>query len=359
MKNRAGWRYSCLVYRDDILGGLRLPLLLLGLITAMASPAWAQKTDVVTLVNGDRLTCEVKLLDQGQLQVSTDDLGTVNIEWDNVAAVKAARTFRVETATGLRLLGQLATSRAGSLDVVAETGTISLDLNSVVYITPIASGFWSKLDGSLDLGASYTQSSGVAQYNFNTSVTYRRANLQVTASGSSYFTYQENAEDSSRHAAQLFISRLLKTRSLWLVQGGFERNRDLGYDLRSTASAGLGQYLVRSNRAIFGVGGGLSVNQELPVDGDAVENLEAMLSVRQSYFTYDYPKTTMSLATDFYPSLSQWGRVRVELNSSIKREVIHDFTVGFTVYDSYDNRPPTAEARKNDVGLTLTIGWTF
>ena len=208
-------------------------------------------------------------------------------------------------------------------------------------------------------GASYTQSSGVAQYNFNTSVTYRRPRLQVTMSASSYFTSQQTADDTSRHAAQLFMSRSLKARSLWLVQGGFERNRDLGYDLRSTVSAALGQYLVRSNRAVFGLAGGLSVNQELPVDGDAVENLEAMLSVRQSFFTYDYPKTTMSLATDLYPSLSQWGRVRVELNSSIKREIVHDFTAGFTVYDSHDNRPPTAEARKNDVGLSLTLGWTF
>ena len=54
--------------------------LALGCLALLAVPAWAQKTDVVTLVNGDTLTCEIKLLERGRLQVSTDHMGTVNIE---------------------------------------------------------------------------------------------------------------------------------------------------------------------------------------------------------------------------------------------------------------------------------------
>ncbi len=53
----------------------RIALVSLGLLAALADPAWAAKTDVVTLVNGDRLTCEIKLLSQGRLEVSTDDVG--------------------------------------------------------------------------------------------------------------------------------------------------------------------------------------------------------------------------------------------------------------------------------------------
>ena len=138
-----------------------------------------------------------------------------------------------------------------------------------------------------------------------------------------------------------------------MLLGSLDRNQELGYDLRSTISAGLGHYFVRSNRAVVVLGAGLSVNEELPVDGEGVENLDALISFRQSFFTYDYPKTSLTLAADVYPGLSQWGRVRIEFNGSIKREVVHDFTVGLTVYDSYDNKPPTAEARKNDVGHHL------
>jgi hypothetical protein len=346
------------VIRLGILARGRITLLSIGLLASAALPAWAQKTDVVTLLNGDRFTCEVKLLDRGRLEVSTDNLGTVYVEWDKIASVVATRTFQVETTDGLLLIGQLTSPRPGSLDVVTLEGTVAVEMYTVVYIAPIGLSLWSKLDGSLDMGLSYTQSSGVAQVNLSSSVTFRRPNLQMTLSGSNYFTHQED-ENTSRQTLQFSSSRSFKGNTLWLVMGGFESNEELGYDLRSSAGAGLGHYLVRSNRAIFALGGGLSVNKELPVDGDGVENLDAFMSLRQSYFTYDFPKTNMTMLLDVYPSLSQWGRIRLEFNGSVKREIIHDFTVGLTIYDSYDNKPPTEESRKNDVGLSLTVGWTF
>lgn len=338
---------------------LRSAVLSLALFVALAAPAWAAKTDTIVLINGDRLTCEVKLLDRGRLRVDTDNLSTVYIEWATIASVTTAGIFQVETSSGLRLLGQLATSRYGSLDVVTATTTIAIDMSSVVSIAPIGHSFWSKLDGNFDLGMSYTQSSGVGQLNVNSGVTFRRPNLQMTLSGASYFTHQENAEDTSRHTLQFGSSRSLFRQSLWMIGAGIDRNQELGYDLRSTVSALFGHYLVRSNRAVLAFGGGLSVNEELPVEGEGVENLDAVFALRQSYFTYDYPKTSMSVAADVYPGLSQWGRVRVEFNGSIRREIVHDFTIGLTVYDSYDSRPPSADARKNDVGLSLTVGWTF
>ena len=44
----------------------------------------ANKTDVVTFVNGDRLTGEVKSLERGRLRFKTDATDTISIEWDNV-----------------------------------------------------------------------------------------------------------------------------------------------------------------------------------------------------------------------------------------------------------------------------------
>lgn len=338
---------------------MRTALLSLALCAALATPAWAQKTDVVELTNGDTITCEIKLLDRGRLTVSTDDLGTVYIEWLKIVSVKTAATFRVETSSGLRLLGRLDTSLPGSMAVVAETGTVAIDMPSVVYAAPIGSSFWSKLDGSFDAGMSYTQSSGVGQLNINTTVTFRRPTVVFQLTGSSYFTAKDDAENTSRHTLQMASSRSIWTQSLWMLIVGIDSNQELGYNLRSTASAGLGHYLVRSNRAFFVIAGGLSVNEELPVEGEAVANLDGLLSLRHSFYTYDFPKTSLSLAADLFPGLSQWGRVRLESNFSIRREIVHDLTVGLTAYDSFDNQPPAADARKNDFGVTFTIGWTF
>lgn len=334
-------------------------LLAATLVALPARPAWAQKTDVVVLVNGDTLTCEIKLLDRGRLQVSTDHLGTVYIEWDKVVSVKAARLFWVETSSGLRLLGRLATTAARRLDVIQETGPVQVDEAEVVYIAPIGRGFWSKIDGGLNLGLSYTQSSGVAQLSFGANALYRRPNLQLTATASSYLTAESKGDTTSRHSLEFGGARYFRQRSLWLVQGGFMRNQELGYDLRATVSAALGHFLIRSNSGNLAVGGGLSTSREIPVEGDSQQQLDALLALRHSYFRYDTPKTDISTSFNVYPGLSDWGRVRMELDSRLSRELVKDFTIGFTIYDSFDNRPPTEGAKKNDVGLSLTVGWTF
>ena len=131
----------------------------------------------------------------------------------------AARVFRVETTTGLRLLGGLATTEPAHLDVVQETGAVQVDRAEVVFIAPIGRSFWSQLDGGLNLGLSYTQSSGVAQASFGASALYRRANAQLTATASSYLTAEESGDNTSRHALDLGAVRYFRQRSLWLLQG--------------------------------------------------------------------------------------------------------------------------------------------
>jgi hypothetical protein len=329
------------------------------ILACAAAPAAAQKTDVVKLTNGDTLTCEIKTLNKARLTVDTDNMGTVNIEWDNVASVASSRVFQVETSAGRRVFGALGAQTPGHVDVVGALGTESLSLIDIVLIVPIGASFWQRLEGSFDYGLSYTQSSGVAQMNLNTDVTFRRPSFELTLDGSSYFTRQPDADDSSRQNVQLGYTRPFGERWAWVGKGGFESNRDLGYDLRSTGTAALGRYLVHSNRASVGVAAGLSTNREQPVDSPSVTNLDAMLGFDQSFFTYDFPKTEVSTSLAVYPGLSQWGRIRLQFDGKLKREIVHDFSVGLSIYDSYDNRPPTVDARKNDLGFSLTVGWTF
>jgi hypothetical protein len=337
----------------------RPSLLVAAFVLLLPIAARAQKLDVVTLVNGDRITCEIKLLERGRLQASTDDLGTIYIEWDKVVLLTAPEVFRVETSTGMRVVGQLATSKPGVLDVVQLSGPVSIDMIDVVYIYPIGRSFWRRLDGAVDLGLSYTQSSGIAQLNVDASAIYRRSQLQVTAKASSYVTVDNDDTNTQRHAVDLAGVRYFGSRALWMLQAGVMSNPELGYDVRGTISGGVGRFLARSNRGYFAVGGGLSTSSEVPVEGDPTQEVEAFLALRQSFFTYDRPKTDVGLSLDFYPSLSAWGRIRVELDGHVKREMFKDFSLGFSIYNSYDSEPPTEDARKNDVGLTLTIGWTF
>ena len=47
-----------------------------------------EKTDVIVMKNGDRMTCEVKGLDAGALSVSVDYIdGTISVQWSKVAGL--------------------------------------------------------------------------------------------------------------------------------------------------------------------------------------------------------------------------------------------------------------------------------
>src|SRR5262245_42647923 len=74
------------------------------LLLAVA-PARAVKTDVVALWNGDRITGEVKELQNGRLVYKTDDMGTINIEWLKVAELTSSSVFQVETSEASRFVG--------------------------------------------------------------------------------------------------------------------------------------------------------------------------------------------------------------------------------------------------------------
>lgn len=63
------------------------------------------KTDIVYLANGDRVTGEIIQLEHGKLRMSTDSMGTISIEWDNISRVESDFQFQFERADGTRITG--------------------------------------------------------------------------------------------------------------------------------------------------------------------------------------------------------------------------------------------------------------
>jgi hypothetical protein len=69
-----------------------------------------EKTDIVILKNGDRITCEVKSLSRGMLTVKTDSMGTVDIKWPDVDKITTKYLFTVQDTAGANLCRQSAGS---------------------------------------------------------------------------------------------------------------------------------------------------------------------------------------------------------------------------------------------------------
>ena len=334
-------------------------------VLVMSVPAYAQKTDIITLANGDRITGEIKGLDKGRLELSTDDMGTINIEWDNIVQISSPRVFEVETTDGRRLLGTIAMAGERTISVKDVTGAVTLRIQEITRVSPIGAGFWSKLEGSLGAGFSYTRSSGIAQVNLNGDVLYRRPRAVFRLTGSAPLTAQEVDEGSSddgnddRGATEFSYSRYRGAH--WFIMGAtrFETNESLGLVLRSQAGGGVGRRLKNTNKAQLEVAGGLAGNDEQGVDTEATQNLDAMGLFHWSYFSYDGPKTQLDVTFQYYPSLSNWGRQRIQLDSAFKRDVWKDLNGSVNFFFTFDSEPPTVTASRSDLGITFSLGWSF
>ena len=67
----------------------------------------------------------------------------------------------------------------------------------------------------------------------------------------------------------------------------------------------------------------------------------------------------MDVSVRYYPSLSQWGRQRIQVDSAVRRELWRDFFVSLNVFDTFDSDPPQPDAARNDVGVVTSVGWSY
>jgi hypothetical protein len=95
------------------------------------------------------------------------------------------------------------------------------------------------------------------------------------------------------------------------------------------------------NRALFMLTGGMSYTKEDYVDAGDNDNAEGVFGFEAQYFKLYTPK--VDLVTTFFvlPNFTTSGRVRIELDSKIRLEVISDLYVSFSFYDSYDSQSPS------------------
>jgi uncharacterized protein DUF481 len=331
---------------------------LLGSIALLlgAAAAEAQKTDSVWIRNGDRITGEVKMLSRALLKYSTDDLGTIYIEWDKVDRISSKATFEVQGRAGIKHYGPLGLGPNGT----AVLGLDTLLLADIVAITPIRQTFVARLDGYLDLGLSYQKAHHTFQLTSGAKVVYRDPRAETSLELSTFREDRDDASKTTRLTADVTERLLLWDRWSTGFAVGYDRNEEL--DLKGRVRfLGFGaRTLARSNHVDFGAIAGPVVTREQSISTDsATTSLEGLVGAVFNAFRYDHPKLDASVTSQLYPSFSIAGRVRWQNDLRLSYELVKDFMVTLALFHTFDNKPLTEGAEKTDFGNTLAISWTF
>jgi hypothetical protein len=346
-------------YRASLpFGGIAAGLFVVALC---ANPAHAQKTDVLVLSNGDHITGEIKELTRGKVRLKTDPMGTVYIKWQDIVSITSDKVFEVELESGQKFFGSIQpSSESGQDEIVTGQADVGVRHLAVVRVTPIKDSFWSRLDGSIDLGLSFLQQNTQFDYNLGAEVKHRAENSFTSFKISSIVRLQNETETTNRQSITLGHVQSFAPKWFWTGLGAFDANAELSLDGRASAGGGAGRWFVQTNKINLLTWGGVlyAYEQFQEQDGDHV--LNGIVATMFDFFIDAERKSDITAGIDVIPSFTQSGRVRIEAKLEGRHEFFKDFFFKLSLLNSFDSKPPTeGTTNKNDFAVTTSLGWSF
>jgi Protein of unknown function, DUF481 len=353
------------IHRSSPLRCLAALVLILLTLTAVSSAR--AKKDVLQFANGDRITCEIIKLEKGYLYVKLEYAdGTVAMDWSKIVHVESPQGFVVADKSGLRYTGSLQTvtgENAPEQLEVRETGSEIAHViprQEVVEVDRTDTSFWQNLHGGMNVGLNFTKQQNRTQYNFQSNALYQRTKWSTAANFQSSFSGGGDLS-SLRNDLQLNGTRqLYSPRNFYTGIAEFLQSNERQLDLRTTLGGAIGHVFSKTNNSLVTAYAGADWNRERysaqATVGQTGDSAEALLGTQLNFFRF---KTTNFLVNaTVYPSLTDLGRTRFDLNTSLKLRIAKDLYWNFGYYLNVDSRPPQG-LPKTDYGSNSSLGWTF
>jgi len=328
-------------------------------------PAQAKRKDVIVMINGDHFTGQVKRLQNGLLFVETDYVsGNIGLDWNQVQSVQSTATYRIVLNNGQRLEGKIekqSGEKANTEDFLIREATEEVQVPSVaiVSIETKKPTFWRQLQGAIDFGYSFTSGNGQSTFNADTSASYRTAVWEAATVFDSTFGGQSGGSKTNREDLQSTFAKFLNRNSYVLALSDFLHSSQQDLTLRTTLGGAYGRYLKRTTNSNFSWLGGIVYIHESfdTIAGQPTnQNMEAVVGLQYNLVRFNFGEFNSQVLT--FPGMTDAGRVRLTTNNSLTIKLRNNFHLAFTLWDNFDSRPP-ATAKRNELGLSSGIGWSF
>ena len=377
-------------------------------ISFSSAEVWPHaKTDIVTVANGDQITGAVNAISSGKLSLSTDYAGIVNIKWREVRQIDSRYIHEVRLDNGERMYGRFVGNDIPN-QLTFRSGSVNrqVDIDDIVEVRSIENDLADKLD--LALGATVyadpnTQTlvlNARGQYDvrggrttFQASINDTRTSIETeeespcdcpeNLDGGSVDTVQapSNNQTNSSNASSFEISREFwrergTAQSYRVLNARYETNDELGIAHRGSLGFGLGRYLINDLGNELAISAGLQGVQErrktcedqggsgrTTFSGDDVRetcnDAELFLNVKWHLYSFQKLDMDISLNGNTYPSLSDWGRVRGDLDLLISWELFDSFYWTVSARTEIDNAAGRDDTSLSNSDFNLTTGVTW
>jgi putative salt-induced outer membrane protein YdiY len=336
------------------------------LLLSLCFGAEAERRDVIVMNNGDRFTGEIKRLQDGLLYIETPYVsGKIGLDWNQVKSIESTATYRIVLNNGQRFVGRLAKdsgAQTETADFLIREATKDEELrvpsSEVASVDSKKPTFWRQLQGSMDLGYSFTSGNNQTALNIDTSAGYRTAKWEIATSHDSTFSGASDASRTNREELQATAARFLSRNSFVIALSDFLHSSQQELRLRTTLGGGYGRYLKRTTSSSLTLVGGVAYTEEsFDTTGQpSNQNMEAVVGLKYGLIRFNFGSLDSQLRA--YPGLTDSGRFRLMTNNALTIKLRNNFHLTFSFWDNFDSRPP-ATAKTNELGMSSGIGWSF
>jgi putative salt-induced outer membrane protein YdiY len=342
-----------------------ISLFLAFVVVATPCLAKVKRHDTVIMKNGDRLTGEIKKLEQGVLYIETDYFsGSVGVDWLQVQKVDSEANFQIVLSDGKRLAGTISKGEAEAapskdFKVHAPGADVPMSSTDVVQVESQKQNFWRQLKGSIDFGYNFTSGNNQSSLSTAANAEYVAAHWAAGASYTASFNGQSGGTTTNLFEVQGFGERFLNRNSFLIGLSDFLHSSQQDLNLRTTLGGAYGRYFIRNNQHDLKWLIGADYSQASYQSGLAQptqQNVELLVGLQYQLFHFDRYAVQSQLLV--FPGMSDFGRVRLTTNGTFSVKLSNNFHLNFSFWDNFDSSPPL-NAKKNATGLSTTLGWTF
>ncbi len=327
------------------------------LVMCIATSTFAQH-DSLVLKNGDVIVGELKSMTKGVITIETDySKNDFTIEWSGVKEIYSKARFLITLKNGSRINGTIqSVEKSNNVNiVVAGAPPVAATLDDIVYLKGLKSDFWSRVKASIDFGLNITKANNLRQLSTRSALGYMADKWMLDVYYDDIRSKQDSVEDTKRTETGISYTYFLPRD--WYLRADITMlsNTEQALDLRFTGKFGAGKYLVHTNKAYWGVGGGLSINNETFTNGTPKRtSLEGYAGSELNLF--DIGDLNLLSSIYVYPSFTESGRWRSDFKLDTKYDLPLDFYVRLGLTLNYDNRPAVV-GNETDYVFTFSVGW--
>lgn len=334
----------------------KIVLFLLGFLSSLT--VFAQK-DSIVFTNGNVIVGEAKSLSKNILVFKTEYSDSdFQIEWDKVSVFYSETTFFVTLSNGNRFQGQFRSPTPETWHIATlDGGRVAVNREQIVEFKSFSRDFWSRVNASIDANFSLTKANNLKQLGTRASLGYTASKWWLKGTYNMLRSDQDDIDPVKRIDGEL-SNRLFLPKD-WYVSNilSFLSNTEQLLRLRSNLRAGMGKYVIHTNKSYLAFEGGVSgLNEIYDSEDQTLKSFE--LYAGGEWNLYDAGDFSLLTRLVAYPSLTEGGRWRFDYVLDTKYDLPLDFYIKIGVTLNYDNRAVEG-ATALDYVLQTGIGWEF